>query len=218
MYERENSVKMFSKERMKLLGISLSKGQKINLAKSLELEKLNICLGWDAATDTKDVKGFFGKLRGATAQSIDCDASAILLSEGKLTHRNNLIYFGNTSTAGVAHSGDNLTGKGRGDDEIISVTLCEVSSDVTELDFIVNIYNADSRKQDFGMIKNAYIRVVNTATNEELARYSLSDDYSGYRTLRIGSLVRTPSGWDFQAIGEGTIDASIRDYLSNYHT
>lgn len=199
------------------MSISLSKGQKITLNKTLELQKLNVCLGWDAAPTEKSSKGFFGKVRAAVAQNIDCDASAILLSNDSLATRSNLVYYGNTSTAGVKHSGDNLTGVGDGDDEIISVQLSEVDSEVDKIDFIVNIYQADSRKQDFGMIKNAFIRVVNPATNEELTRYSLTDSYAGAKTLHVGSLVKTVNGWEFQAVGEGTSDSSIREYISRYN-
>lgn len=197
--------------------INLQKGQRINLTKSGEsLSKLVVGLGWDPVSKAS-VKGLFASIFGGTA-NIDCDASVIMLNENGKLKSGNVIFFGNLrSTCGsVVHTGDNLTGEGEGDDEVILVDLPKVPRDITKLVFVVNIYDCKQRKQDFGMIKNAYIRIVNTSNNEELIRYSLSDDYSGKTALIVGEIYRHEDEWKFAAIGEGTNDTSIADISKKY--
>lgn len=198
------------------MSISLVKGQKIDLTKGNSgLNQLVVGLGWDPA-ETKS-KGFFG-MKKAKAD-IDCDASAILLdANDKLTKATNLVCFHNlTSGCGsVKHSGDNLTGEGDGDDEQIHIDLSKVPADVHKVLVVVNIYQAEQRKQDFGMISSAYIRIVNGQNQQELVRFNLTDDYSGMTALITGEIYRNGSEWKFNAIGQGKqaahIDILARQY------
>lgn len=133
----------------------------------------------------------------------------LLLCQKEIVFKqNDLVYFGNKlSTCGsIIHSGDNLTGEGAGDDETIFVELHKVPSRINRLVFVVNIYDCVNRRQDFGMIRNAYIRIQNPQTGEELARYNLSDNYAGKTTLIAGEMYRHGSEWKFSAVGEGTQD------------
>lgn len=198
------------------MAISLVKGQKIDLTKSnAGLTSLIIGLGWDPVTVTK--KGFFGVKK--TQPDIDCDASALLLdANGKLTEKGNLVCFYNkaSSCQSVVHSGDNLTGEGEGDDEQIFVDLNKVPAGVQKILVVVNIYECENRKQDFGMIQQAFIRVVNRANNQELVRFNLSDDYSGKTALIVAEIYRHDGEWKFNAIGEGTHAAHINKLAAQY--
>lgn len=192
------------------MAISLSKGQKIDLTKgNPELNELIVGLGWDP----QESKGFLGFGGGS---SIDCDASVIVLGENdKLV---DTVYYGSLKSkdGAVKHSGDNLTGDGDGDDEQIMVNLGNVSESVQKLIFVVNIYQAHARKQDFGKVKNAYIRIVNKKNNEELVRFNLTDDYQGLTSLITGELYRHNGEWKFNAIGNGTTDGSLGDLQKRY--
>lgn len=196
------------------MSISLVKGQKVDLTKGTSgLSKVIVGLGWDPAP----VKGgFFGMKKAA---NIDCDASAILLdANGKLSGERNLVCFYNKQSGcnSVVHTGDNITGDGDGDDEQIIVQLDRVPSHIHKILCVVNIYECESRRQDFGMIKSAFIRIVNPANNQELIRFNLTDDYSGKTALVVGELYRHNSEWKFNAIGEGThaahVDILARQY------
>lgn len=191
------------------MSISLQKGQRIDLTKGRSgLSKLMVGLGWDPVQK----KGLF-----SGGHNIDCDASVIMLnSDGKLENMNNLIYFRNlkSSCGGVVHSGDNLTGAGEGDDEQILVDLSKISPSVHKLRFVVNIFQCQSRGQDFGMIKNAFIRLVDKSNGEELIKFNLTDDYKGKTALIVGEVYRHNSEWKFAALGEGTTDVSITEIAS----
>lgn len=192
------------------MAISLQKGQRVDLTKDNQsLKNVIVGLGWDQAKK----RGFFG---GA---NIDCDASVILLDEnGKLKNKADLIYFGNkkSSDRSIVHQGDNLTGAGDGDDEQIFVDLSNVSEAIKSLVFVVNIYACKRRKQDFGMIKNAFIRLVDSANGKELIRYNLSSDYAGMTSLIVGEMYRKDNQWKFKAVGEGTVDQSITELVARY--
>lgn len=194
------------------MAINLSKGQKIDLTKGNPgLTTLKVGLGWDEIKK----RGFFG----SKSVDIDCDASVLLLNEaGKLGHKKNLVYYGNLKhdSRSVIHQGDNLTGEGDGDDEVIVITLPKVPAEFHRLLFVVNIYDAKSRKLDFGMIENAFIRVVNDSNNVELARYNLSEDYKGKTALYVGEVYRHGGEWKFAAIGQGTNDYSLTDVVNKY--
>ncbi|MFD1773788.1 TerD family protein [Paenibacillus rhizophilus] len=196
-----------------MAGINLVKGQKIDLTKgNAGLTNVIVGLGWDPA----ESKGLFGFKKQA---NVDCDASALLLNaDGKLTKKTNLVCFHNKQSAcnSVVHSGDNLTGEGDGDDEQIRVNLSAVPSDVHRVLVVVNIYDAVNRKQDFGMIRSAYIRVMNASGGTELVRYNLSDNYSGFTALICGELYRHGSDWKFAAIGEGSHAAHINQLAERY--
>lgn len=201
------------------MAISLTKGQKIDLTKKdgAGLTKIKVGLGWDPVTPEK--KGFFASLMGGGGADIDCDASVLMLEDkDKLNNKKDLIYFGNlkSSCGSVQHTGDNLTGEGEGDDESINVDLSKVPERIKKMVFVVNIYNCAANKQHFGMIKNAFIRVVDNSSRSELCKYNLSDDYSGQTTLITGEIYRHEGGWKFGAIGNGTMDKTIQSVISNY--
>ena len=199
------------------MAINLVKGQKIDLTKGRSsLSSIMVGLGWDPV---KKSGGFLkGMLSGGGAE-VDCDASVILLNEnGKITSKQNLVYFANkTSQDGsVVHSGDNLTGDGAGDDEVINVNLNAISPSIHRLVFVVNIYQAKQRKQDFGLIQNAFIRLVDNNTKEELIHYNLTENYAGKTSLIPGELYRHGTDWKFSAIGEGTLDLDIGSIANKY--
>lgn len=201
--------------------INLQKGQKIDLTKTNpNLAKLMVGLGWDAAENSGGGGGFLKNLLGGGSKTeIDCDASVFLLNDkGKLAKNENLVYFGNkTSPCGsIRHSGDNLTGHGDGDDEQIQVDLNRIPKDVHRLVFVVNIYKCVDRKQHFGMIKNAFIRVVNSANNEELCKFNLSENYAGKTALIAGEVYRHNIDWKFAALGEATTDPGLEALTRRY--
>jgi len=203
------------------VAVNLVKGQKIDLTKGRSsLSSIMVGLGWDPVAAKKS-GGFLSGLLGGGGggADVDCDASVIMLDEnGKLKSKENLIYFGNkTSKDGsVVHSGDNLTGAGEGDDETIQIDLKRISPSIHRLVFVVNIYNAKQKKQDFGMIQNAFIRLVDNQSREELVHYNLTDNYSGKMSLILGELYRQGSEWKFSAVGEGTIDPDIGSIANKY--
>ena len=195
------------------MAVNLQKGQKVNLVKSngAKLTKLMVGLGWDAAQPESD-GGFFKKLFSGTP-NIDCDASVFVCKNGKLSHVDDIVYFGNLEhkSGAIKHMGDNLTGEGEGDDEQIFVDLNKIPADYDKLIFVVNIYKAVDRKQDFGMIRNAFIRIVDSETGEELCRYNLSDDYTGMLAMVAGEVYRYKGDWKFNAIGNGTKDPGLQE-------
>ncbi len=198
--------------------INLKKGQRIDLTKgNAGLRTIKIGLGWDEVR--KKSGGFLKSLFGSGGAGIDCDASVLMLdANGKLSGQKDLIYYGNLKhpSNSVRHMGDNLTGEGEGDDEEIFVELPGVPPNIHRLLFVVNIYDCRSRNQDFGLIQNAFIRVVDKASGRELARYNLSESYAGKTTLSVGEVYRQNQEWKFAAIGEGTNDTSIEDVTRRY--
>lgn len=174
--------------------ISLKKGQKVYLTKTNPgLTKICIGLGWDV-----------NKYDGGSA--FDLDTAAFLLGEnGKVREQGDFVFYSNLSHASgaVVHQGDNLTGEGEGDDEQIIVDLSKVPVDVTRIAFTATIYDAEERKQNFGQVSNAYIRVVDTANNNELIRYDLGEDFSIETAVVVGELYRNGSEWKFNAVGSG---------------
>ena len=201
------------------MSINLKKGQKIDLTKgSGGLKRVMVGLGWDEAQQQGG--GFLkGLLGGGKTQTIDCDASAILCGEdGKVVSnevRQCCVYFGNLrhSSGAIIHQGDNLTGAGEGDDEQIMVDLSKIPSEIGKIVFVVNIYDARSKNQHFGMIRNAFIRLVNMDNNTEICRYNLSEDYSGMTGLVVGEIYRRNGEWKFNAVGQGVKEASRLDSL-----
>lgn len=189
------------------MSVVLTKNEKLNLTKKVEgLKTVIVGLGWDAAK-----KGLFGR-----THDIDCDASAIILDKnGKYK---SVVYFNNRSYGHnyVYHHGDNLTGDGDGDDEQITVKLEEMPEDVGRVIFVVNIYNCTSRNQHFGMIKNAFIRLVDKNTNKEICRYNLSENYDKKTAMIFAEVYKENNEWKFNAIGEGTSDRSISEMTSRY--
>ncbi|MER8003577.1 TerD family protein [Streptomyces sp. NPDC095613] len=175
------------------MGVSLSKGGNVSLTKAApNLTAVTVGLGWDVRT--------------TTGSDFDLDASALLTNaEGKVAADGNFVFFNNLKSpdGSVEHTGDNLTGEGEGDDEAIKVNLSAVPADVEKIVFPVSIYEAESRQQSFGQVRNAFIRVVNQADNNELARYDLSEDASTETAMVFGELYRHGAEWKFRAIGQG---------------
>lgn len=198
------------------MAISLQKGQKVDLTKgNAGLSQIMVGLGWDSVKKG----GFFGGILGGGTAQIDCDASVIMLNEnGKFSDKQNLIYYGNLkhSSGCIQHMGDNLTGDGDGDDEQIKIELNKVPDNIHRIVFVVNIYDCQKRKQDFGLIQNAFIRVVNGSNNQEILKFNLSENYAGKTALITGEIYRHQGEWKFSAMGEGTNDASISELISRY--
>lgn len=195
------------------MAISLAKGQKISLTKdNAGLSKVRVGLGWDQVK--KSGGGVFGKLFGGSVggAEIDIDASVFMLGEnGKGIGPTPLVYYGKEVSAcgSIRHTGDNRTGAGDGDDEVILLDLSKVPSNVNKLSFVVNIYKGKDRNQHFGMIENAFIRLVDERNGSELIRYNLTDDYNGKLAVFVADMYRDGSEWKFSAVGEGTTDVGL---------
>ena len=201
------------------MGISLVKGQKVNLAKDGggSLDNILVGLGWDAASSKG--KGLLGSLFGGGQANIDCDASVMILNnDGKFVRREDLVYFGNLihPSGAVRHMGDNLTGEGEGDDEQVLVQLSKLPADCGKIVFIVNIYDCVKRNQHFGMINNAFIRIVDGTSNKEFLRYNLTEDYAGKTSLIVGEIYKHNGEWKFAAVGEATTDPGIADIVRKF--
>lgn len=197
------------------MSVNLQKGQKVELRKNNggALTKVMVGLGWD---EVKQKKGFFASLSGNT-QDIDCDASAFLCQNGKVQNVADVVYFGNLthSSRSVKHMGDNLTGAGDGDDEQIMVDLMNLPMSYDKIVFVVNIYQARERKQHFGMIQNAFIRICDDR-GAELCKYNLSENYSNMTAMIFGELYRHNGAWKFNAIGQPTTDNSVGELLNRF--
>lgn len=197
------------------MSISLQKGQKVSLSKdNAGLSKIVVGLGWDEAPKAG---GFFGSLRGG-GQAIDCDASAIMLNNGRLADKEDVVYFGNLThkSRTVQHMGDNLTGAGDGDDEQIVIDLSRVPAEYDKIVIVVNIYEAVKRRQHFGMIQNAFIRLVDARNDNEMCKYNLTDNYSGMTAMIFGEVYRYNGEWKFNAIGQGTTDPGLGELTRRY--
>ncbi|AHE54318.1 TerD family protein [Sphingomonas sanxanigenens] len=175
------------------MAVSLSKGGNVSLSKEAPgLTTVKVGLGWDT--------------RVTDGSAFDLDASVFILNaEGKVRSDADFIFYNNKTGAGgaVEHQGDNTTGEGAGDDEVVIVGLSKLPADVTKLAFSVTIHDADARKQNFGMVSNAYIRVLNNDGGTEIARYDLSEDASTETAMIFGELYRNGDEWKFKAIGQG---------------
>lgn len=173
--------------------VSLVKGQKVDLTKgNAGLKQIIVGLGWDA---NKFDDGDF-----------DLDTAAFLLgADGKVRNSGDFVYYNNLkhSSGAVQHMGDNLTGSGNGDDEQIIIDLTKIPADVEKIAFTVTIYMAGERLQNFGMVSNSYIRMVNKDNDEEMIRYDLGEDYSTETAMVLGELYRHNGEWKFNAIGQG---------------
>lgn len=175
-------------------GLQLTKGQKLDLTKGNPgLDQLEIGLGWDVNN------------HGST--SYDLDAEVFMLNEaGRVVSPSHVIFYNNLKSpdGAVCHNGDNRTGDGEGDDETIDVTLSKISSDVKKLVFAVTIDSALAKRQNFGQVSNAYIRIVNKATNQELCRFDLSEDHSASISMVVGEVYRHNAEWKFGATEQGS--------------
>lgn len=175
------------------MAISLGKGQNVSLSKEAPgLTKVLVGLGWDA--------------RATDGQDFDLDASAFLQgASGKVRSDADFIFYNQpkSSDGSVEHTGDNKTGAGDGDDESLKVDLAGVPADVQKISFCVTIHEAEGRRQNFGMVHNAYVRLVNAADGKEVARYDLSEDASIETAMIFAELYRHNGEWKFKAIGQG---------------
>ncbi|MFS0655403.1 TerD family protein [Bacillus sp. 179-C3.3 HS] len=176
------------------MGISLAKGQKIDLTKTNPgLTKVVVGLGWDV-----------NKYDGG--HDFDLDASVFLLdANGKANSPSDFIFYNQTTggNGSVVHTGDNTTGAGDGDDEQVNVDLSSVPSSIDKISFVITIHDAEARSQNFGQVSNAYVRILNEASNEELIRYDLAEDFSIETAIIAGELYRHGGEWKFSAIGSG---------------
>lgn len=195
------------------MSVNLQKGQKVDLTKgNSSLKRVMVGLGWD---EVNQKRGLFAP----KPAPIDCDASAILLSVGdKLANKDDFVFYNNLKhkSGSVVHMGDNLTGAGDGDDEQILIDLRDVPQYVEKIVIAVTIYQARERSQHFGMIANAFIRIVDADTNKELCKFDLTDNYSGKTAMIFGEVYRYNGEWKFSAIGEGTNDNGIADVARHY--
>jgi tellurium resistance protein TerD len=175
------------------MSVSLSKGGNVSLTKEAPgMTNVLVGLGWDARTTTGD--------------DFDLDASALMLkTDGKVLSNEHFVFFNNTRSpdGAVEHTGDNLTGEGEGDDESIKVNLAAVPQEVDKIVFPVTIYEAESRRQGFGQVRNAFIRIVDQTGGKEIARYDLTEDASTETAMLFGELYRNGAEWKFRAVGQG---------------
>ncbi len=170
--------------------LNLTKGERVDLTKTNpELSVAHVGLGWDT--------------NSGSGAAYDLDAFALVLTNGKLKDDASIIFFNRKTGMGLEHMGDNLTGVGDGDDETIKVKLSEVPADANEIMIGVNIYQAPERKQNFGMVNNAFIRIYDAATNKEILKFDLSENYSAFNGMIMGKLYRNEGQWKFQAVGDG---------------
>ncbi len=174
--------------------VCLQKGQKVSITKGNPgLSKVVVGLGWDV--NQFDTGGDF-----------DLDAAAFLLADnGKVSKSEDFVFFGNLThpSGSVQHMGDNLTGAGEGDDEQIKIDLSAVPANIAKIAFTVTIYEAEARRQNFGQVNNAFIRIYNETNGEELLRYDLGEDFSIETAAVFGELYKNGSEWKFNAIGSG---------------
>lgn len=174
------------------MSVTLAKGGNVSLTKAApNLTQVQIGLGWDA--------------RSTTGAPFDLDASALLCSGGRVLGDEYFVFYNNLKSpeGSVEHQGDNLTGDGDGDDEVVVVNLDLVPAQVDKVVFAVSIYDAEARMENFGQVRNAYIRVVNTVDGQEIARYDLSEDASSETAMIFGELYRYAGEWKFRAVGQG---------------
>jgi len=175
------------------MGVSLAKGGNVSLTKAApSLTAVAVGLGWD--------------VRATTGADFDLDASALMLGpDGKVLSDQHFVFFNNLRSpdGSVEHTGDNLTGEGEGDDEVINVDLTAVPAGCERIVFPVSIYEADARGQNFGQVRNAFIRIVNRADGNELARFDLTEDASTETAMVFGELYRRGGEWKFRAVGQG---------------
>jgi tellurium resistance protein TerD len=175
------------------MAISLQKGGNVNLSKEAPgLSKVIVGLGWDA--------------RSSDGNAFDLDGAAFLLkADGKVRTDTDFIFYNNLKSAegSVAHSGDNRTGAGDGDDETVTIDLTKVPADIERIAICVTIHEGETRRQNFGMVQKAFVRTINANGNAEIARYDLSEDSSAETAMIFGEIYRNAGDWKFKAVGQG---------------
>ena len=184
------------------MAINLEKGQRVNV----ELQSFTIGLGWDPN-------------QTATGNAFDLDASAFILGENKkILSDEHFVFYNNLSSpdGSVVHTGDNLSGDGEGDDEQIKIDLSKISPEATEICFVVTIHEAESRRQNFGQVRNSFIRIFDSNTNVEIMKYELEEDFSIETAVEFGRLYKRNGQWKFEAIGTGQ-KQGLAEYLNKYN-
>lgn len=184
------------------MAINLQKGQR----EAINAPKFTIGLGWDTNNSS-------------TGSSFDLDASVFILGENKkLVTDEHLIFYNNLKSpdGAVEHTGDNLTGDGAGDDEQIIVDLSRIADVATEICVVVTIHDAETRKQNFGQVRNSFVRVFDSATNEVILKYELEEDFSIETAVEFGRIYKREGKWKFEAVGVG-MKGGLQDYLNKYN-
>lgn len=186
------------------MAINLQKGQRVDIG----LTKVGVGLGWDPN-------------ESESGQEFDLDASAFLLNaQKKIPEEKYFVFYSNQTSAdgSVISSGDDRTGgNSEGDDEMLMVDLTKVSSQIQEIIFVVTIYEAEQRKQNFGQVRNSFIRIFNSVTNEEICKYELGEDFSIETGIEFGRLYRREGAWRFEALGIGT-KGGLQSFVNKYNT
>lgn len=183
------------------MAINLEKGQR----QAIGAPKFTVGLGWDSNSSS-------------TGESFDLDASVFLVgANGKIPNDNHFVYYNNLKSpdASVIHTGDNTTGDGDGDDEKIMIDLSKTSDDVNEISFVVTIHHAETRKQNFGQVRNSFIRILDES-NTELVKYELDEDFSIETAVEFGRLYKRNNEWKFEAVGVG-MKGGLQDYLNKFN-
>ena len=184
------------------MAINLEKGQR----EKINVPNFRVGLGWDSNQSN-------------TGDAFDVDASVFLLgSNGKLISDNHFVFFNNLKSpdGAVIHSGDNLTGAGEGDDEVINIDLSKISNDIEEITFVVTIHKALDKRQNFGQIRNSFIRIIDESNNSEIVKYELDEDFSIETAVEFGRLYKRNNEWKFEAVGQG-MKGGLQDYLNKYN-
>lgn len=197
------------------MAVSLQKGQKISLTKETPgLTRVIVGLGWDEAKPAK--RGLFGL--GGKTQAIDCDTSALVCVNGKVTNTADVVFYNNLRhpSGAIQHMGDNLTGAGEGDDEQIIIDLDKVPAQYDRIVMSVTIYQARERHQHFGMIANSFIRLVDARNNQEICRYNLTEQYNDATAVIFGEVYRKDGEWKFNAMGQPTQDGGIAELVERF--
>lgn len=183
------------------MAINLEKGQRVNVS----VPGFVIGLGWDTNNSS-------------TGTDFDLDASVFILGENKKILSDEYFVFYNNLVSpegAVQHTGDNLTGEGDGDDEQIKVDLSKIDPDATEICIVVTIHKADERRQNFGQVRNSFIRIFDPTTNEEILKYELEEDFSVETAVEFGRIYKRNNEWKFEAVGVGQ-RGGLEDYLNKY--
>ncbi|MBL0721407.1 MAG: TerD family protein [Sulfurovum sp.] len=188
------------------MGISLSKGGRIDLSKAApSLNNVGIGLGWD--TNESD-----------TGADFDLDASLFMINKNsKIPNEKFFVFYNNLSSpnGGVVHNGDNRTGEGDGDDESLSINLSLIESEIEELVFVVTIDEAEQRGQNFGQVSNAFIRIYDIENNQEIAKYDLEEDFSTEIAIEFGRLYKKSGSWRFKAVGTG-FNSGLQGFVDKF--
>jgi len=184
------------------MAINLQKGQR----EAIDAPKFIVGLGWDTNSSS-------------TGSGFDLDASVFILGENKkLLSDEHFVFYNNRKSPdqSVEHTGDNLTGDGAGDDEQIKVDLSKVDPRATEICIVVTIHDAESRRQNFGQIRNSFVRVFDAGTNANLLKYELEEDFSIETAVEFGRIYKRDDKWKFEAVGAG-MKGGLEDYLTKYN-